>query len=221
MAIRKRTDHQGVKHGYHPRIRKNRIDYDYAHKLNQAELEFLGRFSWEYYGADFIINETFARKSEFIPILERRIADYEEKLANPKKKYDLNKIRKLLDDSKESLAEFSNKDEEYISIQHKDLRREKKTPLYYRTPDGGFSSASKYKYSDKNLHPKSDWNELRDRNNLMAVDMMSAGYDFTNSRDVEDMLVHEEHIENCDPARLFELMYDWSVERRREMKGVI
>jgi hypothetical protein len=62
MSIRKRKDQQGVKQTFHPRERKLNIDYDYINKLSLEELNWLGRFTFEYYGADFIINDTYLQQ---------------------------------------------------------------------------------------------------------------------------------------------------------------
>lgn len=50
---RSKIKHPGLTPRYNSKIRQEQIDYDYIHKLSDAEKDWLNRFSEEYIGANF------------------------------------------------------------------------------------------------------------------------------------------------------------------------
>jgi len=59
MSKRKRSS---TNPHHNPRQRKDYIDYDYTSKLNLEEIEFLEKFTNEFYGGAFQINDTYIKE---------------------------------------------------------------------------------------------------------------------------------------------------------------
>jgi hypothetical protein len=57
--MKRKGKHPGLKTQTTPRQRRPYIDFDYVHKLNESEKEYLSSFVSEHYGADFDINPTY------------------------------------------------------------------------------------------------------------------------------------------------------------------
>lgn len=123
---KRRSNTEALKKYYTPRTRRGYLDYDYLERLSKEELDYLGRFTAEFYGADFVISPTYIKNTP-------------EHLANIKR-----------EEEHEWLA--TKPKGRYIQVNERDLRRYRSIQKFYKTPSGRFSKSDKYKYSDENLH---------------------------------------------------------------------
>ena len=67
--MKRKGKHPGLKTQTAPRQRRPYIDFDYVHKLDESEKDFLSSFTSEFYGADFEINPTYIKEGgEYVQI---------------------------------------------------------------------------------------------------------------------------------------------------------
>lgn len=94
----KRTKSDGLKTKNSPRQRRGYLDYDYVAKLSPDEKDFLAKFSDEYYGSDFEINETYIYEDgKYVQISGN---------SDPSQNRDLRKYRNVRKYYKNSEGEF-------------------------------------------------------------------------------------------------------------------
>ena len=131
-------------------------DYDYLDQLSTTEKEWLSTFTDNYYSSSFDKNPAFVRTKDLLELLEEKV------IKNP------NKWTKHLDLVREHNRKFyqvSKNDNKILNI---DLRVLTSVDVFYKKPDGGYSTSKYYKYSDNNvIDATNDLNlkECNDRSN--------------------------------------------------------
>lgn len=161
----------------HKNIKSRRefIDYDYTDKLNKEEREFLAKFSDEFYGADFKINDTYCLKNEILPLIQTWIQEASDELLDTPKS-NLKECRKLQRklSKYENLTKQYTKALKYVKVNNNknrkdncDLRKLRNIDKYYKSSTGRYVTDESLKYDM--IHDKSQMKDCNDRSNHMKT----------------------------------------------------
>lgn len=165
---------------YIPKQRREYVDYDYVSKLSDEEKEFLGKFTDEFYGAGFDISPTFIKIDE--------------------------ETLKGLKDLREREWAESQESEEYIQVNHRDLRKYRSVVKYYKDKEDNYTTDLKYKYSDTNVHKDpQQFKSCNDDSTSRDRDISSRGIrlDSGNSSKLLNELESQIDLDRMSPEDLF------------------
>lgn len=121
--------------------RRQLIDYDYINQLSPEELEWLAKFSDEFYGGDFEINPTFCKKEDALKVCAKELG----KLDTESKTYKkwlakLNHIKTI----NETFVQISGNSDKKHNL---DLRKCRSIKLFRKNENGNLSQKPEYKYN--------------------------------------------------------------------------
>lgn len=171
---------------YNTKVRRPHIDYDYLDQLSEEEIAYLAKFTDEFYGAGFEINDTYVKKQDIIPVIQGELAKLRVDFENNTKKiakYEHN-LKTILE-TKDKMIKIKGNSNRKNDI---DLRKCQKIDKYYLTKTGKFSNNKNLKYNDP-IHK----GELRKKCNdskCSQFDIMGA-YDEAGSSDVFSIIDFE------------------------------
>jgi len=218
MAKKKR---EGYKPSKHTKERRQYIDYDYIHKLNDEEKEWLSRFTDEEYGSSFELNLIFIEYTDLNCEFREKVKGnivYEDKYIQVNKNTEINQ-------------------------KNLDMRKMRPYKQYYRKSNGKFTTDKKYRYSNKNINNPNDRKRFNSKVKDMRNDLFNVGlkdsvntqpesfnntsnnkkvvqhytledYDYTLS--CEDMMILQEEININDDLANQGLIEDQRVEPKKK-----
>jgi hypothetical protein len=145
--------------------RRDFIDYDYLNQLSPEELEWLAKATGEYYGADFEINETFAKVTDVIQLCEAELAKDIEPRKAAKWQHNLERAKKSKSAYLQIYGNPARKD-------NLDLRKCRKIQLYYLNENGNLCRNKDFKYNT--IHDFDEYSkDCNDRANDIRDDIHS------------------------------------------------
>lgn len=127
----------------HPRQRREYIDYDYSKKLTEEERDWLSKFTKEYYGADFQINDTYVNVEDLKQVVKDlidRYVDDSERVTKYETYYE--NIRCFKNDT---YLQVSGNPEKELNF---DLRLIRSIDKFYEDKDGYLTTDTSFKYID-------------------------------------------------------------------------
>ncbi len=136
--------------------RRDLQDYDYIDQLSDTDKQWLATFTENYYSSSFDKNPAFARTQDLIELLEQKVVQKPEKWART--------LARVKNNTKK-FTQVSKNEDKKLNI---DLRVLSSIDLFYKKPDGGYSTSKYYKYSENNvIDPTNDQKrkECNDRSN--------------------------------------------------------
>jgi len=151
---------------YNTRSRRGYLDFDYLDQLTEEQTKFLAKFSDEYYGADFDINDTYAKKEDLLEQMKKNIKSEQ----NEKKKLKFKDQLKHYKSLRSEFVQIKGHTDKKINV---DLRKVRSIDLYYLDEKGELTKDKSFKYSDKNIHSTDQHKDCGDRTNKMRCDVMS------------------------------------------------
>jgi hypothetical protein len=164
-----RTPEQVFSKSHNTASRRDYIDYDYTRSLSREELEWLAKFTDEYYGASFEYNDVYVIRKNLIVKLTEVI----ETEKNPIK---VEKFKKQLEVFKSKTDKYVRVSNNNDYIENVDLRKIRSITWFYKRPSGYHLSGEQYKYSDNNIMKTSVDRAKANRSvNSNQVDIMSVG----------------------------------------------
>lgn len=147
---------------HNPKSRSSHIDYDYLNKLNEADQQWLAKFTDEYYGATFDTNPAYMLKSELLDLITSKIGSTS--IESKKRKWIAHQRRVEL--SKKKMIQISNCEKKSDNI---DLRSCRRYNVYYKDLEGNYTTSERFKYASTNV------NEVGDREVRNECTERSAG----------------------------------------------
>lgn len=185
-----------LKRKNHPRQRREYVDYDYGDKLSCEDKEWLSKFTNEFYGADFQINNTFVKVKDIRKVLKELINVTQDNETGDKWVSYLEKIRK-------------NKASDFIQINNctdnLDLRKFRSVPKYYEDENKNLTTDIKYKYKDTIHDPKKHLKDCNANANASGRDIICNGLKYDSEKVLAEM-VDEDCPENLNKIYLSELI---------------
>lgn len=156
-----RTSNESFSKSHNPKSRSSHIDYDYLGKLSESELAYLAKFSDEYYGAAFDTNPAYMLTKDLLEVIDYKINTVKG-----------DKRVKRWVDHKNRVAKYTKKFIQVSNNENKahniDLRSCRSHNVWYKAPEGYYTTSERFKYSDKNINDLND-KEVRAECNERSV----------------------------------------------------
>jgi hypothetical protein len=157
MSSMSRSPSEVFSKSHNPRNRRELIDYNYLNKLNPTELEWLAKFTDEFYGASFERNPAFMRTKELISVIETYLL--KEDLA-PKKRL---RWENHLARAKQHTKKFIQISENENHLEDVDLRQCRGSDVFYKV-NGRMSTSQRHRYADNNIINANDYRARKECN---------------------------------------------------------